>query len=415
MTPARPSKSESPDRRLAPRPLPAHLAAAAMLWQSSRAALPILKRVSPPSSAAAARLRALAAEIQAFGCDKVATAVGDEIADRAGSFLAGLEAYRRHPFRRQQVAPPVLWRRGTTQLLDYGRAAAGPAVLVIPSLINRYYVLDILPERSFLRHLAAHGLRPIVLDWAAPGVEERGFALTQYIEKRLEPALDAALRIAGARVGVAGYCMGGLLALALALRRQDEVACLALLATPWDFHTERAALVRMLATSAETLVDFHRADSYLPVDLIQALFLALDPFTAVRKFTRFAALDPPSDEARSFVALEDWLNDGVPLAAAVARECARSWYRENRPGRGQWRVSGECVDPTLLRRPALVVVPGRDRIVPPASAEPLAAELGGAKVLRPALGHVGMMAAARAPALLWTPITQWLRAQFGIG
>jgi polyhydroxyalkanoate synthase len=98
----------------------------------------------------------------------------------------------------------------------------------------------------------------------------------------------------------------------------------------------------------------------------------------------------------------------------VARDCARSWYGENEPGRGLWRVGGKRVDPGLLHRPALVVVPRRDRIVPPSSAEPLAAQLGAATVLRPPLGHVGMMAAARAPSMLWTPIAEWLQAQLGM-
>jgi polyhydroxyalkanoate synthase subunit PhaC len=380
------------------------------LWQSSRAALPILKHVSLPSSGAAP-LRALAAEIEGFGSDKVAAALDREIAGRAGSFFAGLEAYRRHPFRRSSEAPPVLWRQGTTRLLDYGRDAAGPGVLVVPSLINRYYVLDLLPERSLLRHLASNGLRPVVVDWGAPGAGERAFDLTDYVVGRLEPAFAAALRISDRPIGVIGYCMGGLLALALALRRQGELGCLALLATPWDFHAERAPQARMFADAAEDLVRLYGPDGTLPVDVIQGLFFGLDPFTAARKFIRFAALDPDSEEARSFVALEDWLNDGVPLAPAVARECARSWYRENEPGRGLWRVAGESVEPKRLLRPSLLVVPGGDRIVPPASAEPLAAELGAATVLRPPLGHVGMMAAARAPAILWTPITQWLRAQ----
>jgi len=57
------------------------------------------------------------------------------------------------------------------------------------------------------------------------------------------------------------------------------------------------------------------------------------------------------------------------------------------------------------------VVPGRDRIVPPSSAEPLATAIGDATVLRPQLGHVGMMSAARAPEMLWDPIAGWLRAQ----
>ena len=147
----------------------------------------------------------------------------------------------------------------------------------------------------------------------------------------------------------------------------------------------------------------------VPVEVIQSLFFMLDPFSAERKFTRFAALDPNSDKARVFVALEDWVNDGVPLAAAVARDCMRSWYGDNEPARGLWQIGGEPVNPKRLRSSALVVVPSRDRIVPPSSAEALAAALGGATVLRPPLGHVGMMSAARAPETLWTEIFVWLR------
>ena len=381
-----------------------------MLWLTSCAALPVLKNVSLPSSAAGERLRALAAEIDALGSDKVASALHDEIGRRADTYLAGLEAYRQHPFRRRNGVVPVLWREGTTRLLDYGSDGTGPIVLVVPSLINRHYVLDLLPKRSFLRHLADRGLRPVAVDWGAPGKEEREFGLTDYIAGRLEAAFAAARRIAGAPIGILGYCMGGLLALALALRHRDETACLALLATPWDFYAERSVEAQLLGLVADFLPLICGAAGTVPVDVIQSLFFILDPFGAERKFTRFAALDPDSEEARTFVALEDWVNDGVPLALRVARECMHSWYGDNEPGRGLWRVDGHRVDPKLLRRPTLVVVPGHDRIVPPISAEPLAAELG-ATVLRPPLGHVGMMSAARAPEVLWTPIAEWLQAR----
>lgn len=414
MTGRRTSKAVTLDRRLAPRPLPAHLTAAMLLWLSSRAALPILKNGLLPSSEAGERLQALVAEIDAFGRDKVAAALDREIAGRTASYLAGLEAYRRHPFRRPDLKPPVLWQGGTTRLLDYGRDATAPVVLVIPSLINRYYILDLLPERSFLLHLASHGLRPLVIDWGAPGSDERGFDLTDYIVARLEPAFSTALGIAGGPIAVIGYCMGGLLALALALRRQEGLTCLALLATPWDFHAERAGQARVLAGVAECCASFN-ADGSVPVDVIQGLFFALDPFTAERKFTRFAARDSAGEEARAFVAVEDWLNDGVPLARGVARDCARSWYGENEPDRGLWQVGGERVDPERLHRPALVVVPRRDRIVPPSSAEALTARLSAVTVLRPPLGHVGMMAAGRAPSVLWTPIARWLQTQLGNG
>jgi polyhydroxyalkanoate synthase len=413
VTEPRARKSGNPDRRLTPRPLPAHLAGAMMLWLSSRAALPNLRNASLASNAASERLRALAAEIDAFGRDKVAAALDDEIARRAGSCLAGLEAYRRHPFRRRNRVLPVLWREGTTRLIDYAGASVGPLVLVVPSLINRFHVLDILPEHSFLRHLVKEGLRPVVVDWGAPGRQERHFDLADYIAGRLARACAVATRIAGAPIGVVGYCMGGLLALAMALRRQPEIGCLALLATPWDFHAERQQQAQRLGLVADYLPLLCGRRGTVPVGIIQSLFFLLDPFTAERKFTRFAALDPDGDEARSFVALEDWLNDGVPLAPGVARECMRSWYGDNEPGRGLWRVGGERVHPKKLRRPALVVIPSRDRIVPPSSAEPLAAEMRAATVLRPPLGHVGMMSATRAPERLWTPIAEWLRAQLG--
>jgi poly(3-hydroxyalkanoate) synthetase len=104
------------------------------------------------------------------------------------------------------------------------------------------------------------------------------------------------------------------------------------------------------------------------------------------------------------------LNDGVPLAAPVAREAIGGWYGENTPRRGAWRIAGEVVDQRRLRMPCFVAVPGRDRIVPPASALALAGLIDGAVVHRPAGGHIGMAAGPRAAAGLWTPLLDWLRA-----
>ncbi|WP_319633516.1 alpha/beta fold hydrolase [Pelagibius marinus] len=340
---------------------------------------------------------------------------------RMAALAAGLEAYRHHPYHRDLPDPPVLWQEGSCRLLDYGALpelegaaaeAGGPSVLVVPSLINRAYVLDLTAERSFLRWLARQGLRPLLMDWGRPGAEERGFTLTDYIAGRLERALDALRAEEKGRAPlVMGYCMGGLLALGLALRRQHDLAGLVLLATPWDFHAENAPHSRMAAATLPLAAPLLELSGEMPVDLLQALFASLDPHLVVRKFLAFGRLDPDSPKARDFVALEDWLNDGVPLAAPVARECLGQWYGENATAAGRWRLAGSVVDPGRLSLPTLCVVPAQDRIVPPASAMALAEAIPGAECLCPEAGHIGMVVGARAEKAVWQPLLTWIKAR----
>jgi polyhydroxyalkanoate synthase len=344
--------------------------------------------------------------------DAFGGALDEELTRRAALFLDGIERYRQHPYRRDLPEPPVLWQEGTTRLLDY-RPRGGPPVLVIPSLINRAYILDLAPAQSLLRHLAEQGLRPLLVDWDAPGEVERGFGLDDYIIRRLEPAAAVARQAAGAVPAVLGYCMGGLLALALAARRPELVRSLALLATPWRFHAERAEQAKLLGVLAEPIARSYAALGEVPVDVLQALFAAQDPLLGLRKFSRFAELPQDGTAAQGFVALEDWLNDGVPLSIPVARECLGGWYGEDRPGRGQWQVGGKRILPRDIDVPALVVVPAQDRIVAPATAAVLTDELPQAERMRPPLGHIGMVVARDAPTAVWVPLGAWLASNGG--
>ena len=368
---------------------------------------PGLLRWRPELARAASALRQ---SLAAVAAEDFAAAIDAELIRRSAGFLAGLERYRRHPYRRALADPPPVWQEGSTRLLDFGPSGA-PPVLVVPSLINRSYILDLAPDKSLLRFLAAAGLRPFLVDWGKPAALERQFNLTDYIAGRLERAAEAAIAAAGAPLAVLGYCMGGLLALALAERRPAMVGALALLAAPWDFHAERAGQARLLGQMAEPLTRAFATLGEVPVDLLQLLFAALDPLLAVRKFSRFAALAPGSAEEREFVAVEDWLNDGVPLALPVARECLGGWYGANTPGRGLWRIAGRSVLPERVAAPSLVVLPAHDRIVPPKTADALADVLPGAERLMPSLGHVGMMVAREAGQQVWRPLAQWLRAK----
>lgn len=397
--------------RPGPIPLPLHLTLAALAQLSSRTVLPLLSSGSLPwNPDLAERARQLVRALDGARPEAFAAAVDAASRQRFADFLTGLETYRRHPYRRRLADPPAVWREGGSRLLRYGAAdAAGPAILVVPSLINRAYVLDLTERRSLLRHLAGLGFRPYLVDWGMPGAEERGFGLSEYIAGRLDRAFAAARADAGgAPLAVLGYCMGGLLALPLVLRRPAETSKLALLATPWDFHADRPALARAAAHAAEPFLPFWDRLGVMPVDALQAMFTGLDPCLALTKFSAFGRLDPASDKAEEFVALEDWLNDGVPLAAGVARDCLIGWYGENLPGTGRWRVADQAVEPGALAVPTLVVLPQSDRIVPPASARALAAAIPGAETLAPPAGHIGMVVGSAARDAVWAPLAEWL-------
>jgi poly[(R)-3-hydroxyalkanoate] polymerase subunit PhaC len=399
--------------RVGPRPLPLHLLSASGVWTSSHLASTLSRNGlvgwKPALAPAAARLESSLKDVppEAF-----AAALNREIAARTASFLDGIERYRHHAYRRDLGLPPALIERGTTRLLDY-RPEGGAPVLVVPSLINRAYVLDLLPESSLMRHLASAGLRPLLVDWGRPGDEERGFGLTDYIAGRLEAIATAAARETGRKLAVLGYCMGGLLAVALAQRRPDLVSGLVAMATPWDFHAERAAQARLMGTLVPALVQSFQPLGEVPVDVLQMFFLANDPLTAARKFIGLVAISAGSAAERRFVALEDWLNDGVPLALPVAEDVLGGWYGENLPGKGQWRVAGRPVIPEEIEVPGLVLVPRQDRIVPPLTAAALADHLIEATRIDPPLGHIGMVVGKAAPDAVWRPLAEWLKARAG--
>ena len=282
-------------------------------------------------------------------------------------------------------------------------------MLFAPSLINRSYILDLRPGASLMNHLREQGLRPLLIDWGDPGDAERDFGLEAYITQRLGGALEASHALAGGPVPLAGYCMGGLLALSAALLYPERVSGLALLATPWDFHADRNGQAAFLAIGASAATAMRLGNPPVPIDLLQAMFAALQPNMVQAKFRRFAAMDPDAEATHAFVALEDWLNDGVALAAPTARDCFMGWYGDNLPGKGLWTVAGRAMRPQDLTMPAFAAVPTRDRIVPPPSANALARALPDATFIEPRAGHIGMVVGSKAREALWQPLTVWLK------
>ena len=130
----------------------------------------------------------------------------------------------------------------------------------------------------------------------------------------------------------------------------------------------------------------------LPMEVLQAAFWSLDPERTVRKFAEFGSLDPASAEARRFIELEEWANEGEPLPFPPRRSWSSNYSARTCPGSGAWLVGGRAVT-DRLGVPALHLTAKRDLIAPPQT-------VASGEVVAIPSGHVGMIvgsARARAP------------------
>lgn len=305
--------------------------------------------------------------------------------DLARGALIGLKAYE--SAARAPAPPPkpeiACVRRAC--LRDHG--GYGPPVLLIPSLINPPHILDLDPDTSLADGIARMGRRTLLLDWG-PAADRRELSVAGHVETLLQPLL----RSIGEPPALIGYCLGGTMAIALAnIAPCERVVTLA---APWHFARYPDASRRALDDMWRNAMRASEALDALPMEVLQAAFWSLDPERTVRKFASFGQLDPGSAEARRFVALEDWANEGEPLPYPAARELIEDLFGRDLPGSGGWSVGGQIVTDRLAIR-ALHILAAEDRIAPPESAP------SGEQVAIPS-GHVGMIVGSARAKLLET-------------
>jgi len=292
----------------------------------------------------------------------------------ARAALAGLKAYEGAERDPPPPPKPEFARVRGACLRDYG--GAGPPVALVPSLINPPHILDLDPDTSLALAITRMGRRVLLLDWGAAEARKE-LSVGGHIEYLLQPLL----RSMGEPVALVGYCLGGTMAIAAA--GLPECERVATLAAPWHFSrypdASRAALLDMwrnATTASQSL-------GALPMEVLQAAFWSLDPARTVGKFAAFGRLDPGSANARRFVTLEDWANEGEALPYPAARELIEDLFGRDLPGSGGWAVGAATVTDRIAV-PALHIVAGTDRIAPAETAP------AGERV-EISSGHVGMI------------------------
>jgi polyhydroxyalkanoate synthase len=319
-----------------------------------------------------------------------------------------------------QTPKEVIWTRNKAKLYRYMPQADNRhrvPLLLLYALINRPYVLDLLPGNSLVEFLVRQGFDVYLLDWGIPGDEDHDLAIEHYVLDYIRRAAAKVQRASGSKAfSLLGYCMGGTMAAMYAALFPDAgIKNLILLTAPISFTpAAKGSQNGWLSTQFLDADRIATAFGNIPSDLIDLGIRMLQP---VRGY-----MDPyvtlwehmitgkPMD---TWLAMNQWVNDGVPFSGAVFRQWMGDYYQQNKLIKGQIQLRGCRVDLADITCSLLSIAGTKDRICPLPQAEAVMPLVSSADKQFHVIdgGHVGCLTGAEARTSLWPDLSSWLAAR----
>jgi polyhydroxyalkanoate synthase len=289
----------------------------------------------------------------------------------------------------------VVFRNDLIELIQYD--AATPTVhmrplVIVPPCINKYYILDLRPENSFVRHAVLQGHTVFMVSWRNIPQELAALTWDDYIEQGALTAIRVAREIAGGKmVNALGFCVGGTILAAalavLAVRRHANVASATFLTTMLDFADPGEIGVYVsreyLAAREPALL----AGGRVPGSELAGAFASLRANELVWNYVVHNYLKGETPPAFDLLY---WNGDSANLPGPMYAYYLKEMYVDNRLREpGALSMAGARIDLTRLRMPAYVYASRDDHIVPWRSAYRTTSLVGGdATFVLGASGHI---------------------------
>jgi polyhydroxyalkanoate synthase len=289
----------------------------------------------------------------------------------------------------------VVFRNELMELIQYSpqtETVFDVPLLLSPPWINKYYIMDLAPGRSFVEYAVANGHTVFAISYRNPDESMRAVALDDYLLRGPYDALEVLADITGTdHVNVVGLCLGGsltvmLLAHLAANGGGDRVRSATLLNTLVDFG-DPGPMGRFLdADSVERLSERMKEKGYLDATEMSTMFDLLRARDLVWNYVESGWLMGEKPPAFDILA---WNGDGTRMPADMHSFYLRCCYVENQLARGEMTLAGTRLDLRKVTADAYVLSAREDHIAPWTSSYATTGLLGGAaRFVLSSSGHV---------------------------